>query len=184
MNRKIINVILFALLIIGVYNGLIYIKERVKERQRVEERKKELVELQKKEIEERKQEEQQKKRSLELDRKEREERVKAFQRAQKEATRPTPPPTPPPTSPPRTTVNHLYNVKTICDKHLCILLSYNEQGHAIYIEVAGPDHNSISDILNDLIKAGAINFTEHREKYGIRMINNKRMYCAAYTLRW
>jgi hypothetical protein len=124
-------------------------------------------------------EEQQRKLITEKDRKERAERVKVFQESQRQNPPPPPLHTPPPPS-----RLHLYEVKTICEKRRCRLLTYKEQGHAIYIEVAGPDHSAVSDILNDLIRAGAINFTEHSEKFGVRMIDRKRMYVAAYTLRW
>jgi hypothetical protein len=174
MNKNLRNLILFGLLILVLYNGSVYIRERAKEYKRLEKRKKELKDLHKKEVEDRRLEEEQKKLMIEKDRKERAERVKAFQQSQKQI----PPPTPPPSR------LHLYEVKSICEKCRCRLLCYTEQGHTIYIEVAGPDHSAVSDILKDLIKAGAINFTEHREKFGVRMVENKRMYVAAYTLQW
>jgi len=179
MNKKIRYFLLFGFIIIALYNGLVYLEERSAEYERQEQRKKELEEQQKKEAEKLRLEEEQKKRVIEKDRKERAERVKAFQKAQKQKSPPPMNPAPPPPS-----RLHLYEVKTICEKRRCSLLTYNEKGHEIYIEVAGSDHSSVSDILNDLIRAGVINFTEHREKFGIRMVNRKKMYVAAYTLRW
>jgi|GEM_PF-2692862 len=180
MNEKktkntIWTLILIIILGVSVYNGFKLFKERREKKRLIEQRKKELALLRQKEEAKRQLKEEQRRAQIERDRLERKKIVR------EEATRRK---SPPPTPKPRSTVNHRYEVQKICEKCRCSLLQYNEQGHAIYIEVAGPTHSSVSDILPPLIRAGVVNFSEHKEKFGAKMINGKRMYHAAYTLRW
>jgi predicted Holliday junction resolvase-like endonuclease len=169
--KKAVKIIVLFVIIVSVYNCFIFLKERVVEKMRIEERKKELDLM-------RKNEEEKRRKLLEEEK---------LLRETKPSISPTPAPESErirPTPQPRSTANHRHEVKVICEKFRCKLLTYNEQGYAIYIEVAGPDHSAISDILPQLIQAGVVNFTEHREKFGVKMINGNRMYFAAYTLRW
>lgn len=171
LMKKILKIIVIFVIIVSVYNCFFFIKERVEEKKRIEERKNELELLRQKEEEARKFRTEQEKNLIDLD----------------SPVSPTPTPATKrikPVPPPRSKVNHRYDVKVICEKYRCNLLTYNEQGYAIYIEVAGPNHSAVSDILPELIRAGVVNFTEHKEKFGAKMINGKRVYFAAYTLKW
>lgn len=169
--KKAFKIIIMAIVVVSIYNFFLYFKEQVDEKKRIEIRKRELEALRKKE-------EQERIRLLEEVKSQYESNTHVSPTPIQETRIVKPAPSP------RSTVNHRYEVNTICTKCRCKLLTYNEQGHAIYIEVAGPDHSTVSDILPELIKAGVVNFTEHRDKFGAKIVNGKRVYTAAYTLRW
>ena len=182
MKNSIIKLLILVFLVIIVYNAYQFYMERKAERERIAEKKEQLEQLRK--LEETRDRLQMEHELLEIEQERlRVEKERAALKQKREPQvssqrRPTARRTP------RSTVKHRYEVQQICQKCNCTLLKYNEQGYAIYIEVAGPDHSSVSDILDPLVRAGVVNFKEHREKFGARMIRGKRMYVAAYTLRW
>jgi len=174
-----------TVLVAGILLWLEYKEQKNIDHKQMEERKKELEDLGKKEqAQERlqlQQEREQEKKILE-DRKKRRDWVtghssspSSFQFATPGAVSPTPAP---PSSPHRTTV------ESACRSARCTLVQYQEQGSSSYVVVQGPDHNSVSDILVELRRSGMKDFTDHKDKFGVQYKNGQRIYSAEYTIKW
>mgnify|MGYP006283870091 CR=1 FL=1 len=99
------------------------------------------------------------------------------------ATEPKNQPAPPPVKP-RQSGSHRDEVQKACREAGCRLVSYRESGGKSHIVVEGPTHNTVSDLLDPLIRMGMKDFSQDKDKYGVRREGTKRTYTAAYTLEW
>jgi len=171
-TRIFLLLLIFAICIFNIYK---FARERIEEKRHIELRKRQIEEERRREIEE-------ERRLRDANRREKEESRKRREKLHREYLEEKTAAASPPKK--RSTVIHRHDVEKVCRKHNCRLLQYHEEGHAIYILVSSSDHSSISDILDPLVAMGVVNFTEHKDKFGARMIQGKRIYTAAYTLRW
>ncbi len=166
------GVLVFLVIVVGGgYLGFQYYEQKSQEKALIEKRKKELQEMRKKEAErERIRAEQERQRQAEI--------AAHYTRRRRTAPRPVR------ASTPRSGERHRRLVESICRKARCHLVKYEEKGDTSYIVVEGPDHNSVSDILDPLISAGMRDFSEDKRKFSVRRIGVRRIYTAAYTLKW
>lgn len=185
MKKLLAYIAVLTVLLAGLLLWLDYKEEKNVEEQQLQQRKKELEDLGKEEQAQQQlqlqQQREQEKKILE-DRKKRKEYVSSLSRSpsssQSTAPRTVPPAPAPPSSPHRTTV------ESACRTARCTLAQYQEQGGSSYIVVQGPDHNSVSDILDELRRSGMRDFTEHKDKFNLQYKNGQRIYTAAYTIKW
>jgi len=185
---KLKTVFIFFLVFVAFLFGLYYyLQKKEKERlelARIEQKKKELEELRKKEKEAARlnaERERQKQLIREEHRKQRQELIsKASSGSVAQPTFIIQTTTPVPTS---TSTKHRGIVEAACKKARCTLVSYSEQGDSSTIVVEGPDHVSVSEILDYLIPEGMRDFTDHKE-FKASMKDGRRVYTASYTIKW
>ena len=80
--------------------------------------------------------------------------------------------------------NHWDAVVRACEKANCRLIKYRELGASSYVAVEGPTHTSVAEFLDYLIPEGMKDLEEHKDKFGARSENGRRIYTAAYTIKW
>jgi len=189
MNKFFHAVIILAILIVSAYFSFQYLEKRAEKKDRIEKRRQELEEMRKaEEIEVQRRKEEERQHEAEIARQRAEREKLASERSQPIHPLPNPPRSvslPTGVATKIQAVDRRPTIEAICRDAHCRLIRYEVKGeHAYYIMVEGPDHNSVSDILDPLIRAGMVNFTEDKGKFGVRLVKGERVYTAAYTLRW
>jgi predicted Holliday junction resolvase-like endonuclease len=183
--RKFLSFLVFIGIVCALgYFYLNYKAEKKEERIEIEQRKKELEDLRKQEEEEArilKRQEYERQQKILEERKKRQEFLSG-RRGSTSLAIPTPLPT-------RNTQNqtgfrYKSMVESACREAGCTLVKYQETGNSSYIVVEGPDHSTVSNVLDPLVRAGMKDFTDHKDQFKAEMINGRRVYTAAYTIKW
>jgi len=177
--------IFLAVLIGGIVVWLEYKEQKNIEKQQLEDRKKELKDLGKQEQADEQlqvKQDREKQKILEENRKKRQDLVSRYSGSRSAPPSLTPVPISP--TPTQTSSPHRAAVESACRSSRATLVEYQEQGNISYVVVQGPDHTSVSDILDVLLRSGMKDFTEHKDKYSLRYQNGQSIYTAAYTIKW
>lgn len=182
MKKLLSTLVFFGVIGVLAYFYLDYKAEKKDERAEFEQRKKELEEMREQEKQQSRvllQEDRQRQQKIIENRKIREDIISGRRGAPALAI-----PTPLPTKNTQSTFRHKSTVETACREARCALIKYQESGDSSCIVVQGPDHNTVSDVLDSLIRAGMKDFTEHKDQYKVQMVQGRRVYTAAYTIKW
>lgn len=182
MKKLLGYLIFFGIIIACLYIYLDYKAQKKAEQAELEQRKREIEELRKIEDQERHalaQEDMERQQRLMENRKQREELVSKRRGTQSLAI-----PTPLPIQSAPQGYKHKAKVDAACRESRCTLVQYKESGDSSYILVQGPDHSAVSAVLDPLVRAGMRDFTEHKEQFKAETIQGRRVYSAAYTIKW
>jgi hypothetical protein len=75
-------------------------------------------------------------------------------------------------------------IESICREQRCKIIRFSENGSSCYLVVEGPDHSSVSNILDPLIRKGMKDFSEDKKQFRVRTVKGRRVYTAAYNLKF
>lgn len=182
MKKLLGFLVFFGIIGVLVYYYLNYKAEKKDEGIVIDLRKKELEEMRKKEQEQDRalsqQERLQQQKVLE-DRKKRQDFL-----SDRRGTTPLVIPTPLPTRDLQPVFKYKSTVDAACKEARCTLVKYEETGDSSFIVVQGPDNNTVSSVLDPLVRAGMKDFTEHKDQFKVQMDQGRRIYTAAYTIKW
>jgi len=183
MNKFLNVIIVLVLLIVGGYLGFQYMENRAQEKERLEKRKQELEQLRKQEeINAQKRETPERRPSADIERQRAERRRLATGKPTPEPERSVSLPT---GISEKISPSHYTGVVNACKEAGCHLMKYEERADGTFVTVQGPDQNTVTEVLNILLRRGMRDFKEHPElgRAGIDR-DGRNVFTAAYTLKW
>jgi len=186
MNKLLNIIIILGFLIVGGYLGYLgfqYMENRAQEKEQLEKRKQELEQLRKQEeINAQTREAAEHQHQVEIERQRAERQRLATGKPAPEPERSVSLPT---GVSEKISSSRYSSVLKACKEAGCHLMKYEERADGTFITVQGPDQNTVTDVLNVLLRGGMRDFKEHPElgRAGIDR-QGRNVFTAAYTLKW